>query len=142
MLLLIGGDWKQTSSSASCRWQFEEIELVPFSFVALLEQAEIWLWVLSGGRCCCSPRPGRTSGWDVTGAVAERWWSFLLCVEKLVSCEDDGSLLPSLGSSKQSPKDKQGSPCMLVDSNTSKTVSKRSWTNMRWIGIPDVRPGI
>lgn len=138
MLCLVGGDSKQSSSTISFQWQCEDTELEPFSLLALLEEAETWLVVLPDGWCCCSWRPGRTSGWDVTGVVAERFWSSLLCVEKLGSGEDDGSLLPSLGSSKQWPKDEQGNPCMLVDSNRTRTVSKTNWTDISWLRIPDV----
>lgn len=131
-LYLRVGDSRQSSSSVPSRWQIE-VEFVSFTFLVLVEQMEIELTVLSDCLYCCSCRLlGRASGWHVTGAAVEGTWLFLLCWEMFGSWADAGSVLASLGLSKQWPRDEQGSLCMLVASNMTKSVSETSCTDIRW----------
>lgn len=133
-LRLGGGDTKQRPSSASCRWQME-FELVPFTFLVVVEQVEIQLRVLWGCSCCCSRRLlGRAAGWDVTGAASGNPWLSLLRVEMFGSWAVAGSVLTSLGLPKHWPSEEQCSPCMLGGSNMSKRNCKTSpnCTDIGW----------
>ena len=100
-LRLGGGDSKHGASPASCRWQIE-FELVPFTFLVLVECVEIQLTVLWAcsccRRCCCSCRlTGRPSGWDVTGSAAGSPWLLLLRLALFGSWAGAGSVFTSDG---------------------------------------------
>lgn len=120
-----GGDSKGGSSSLSCMWQ-TEFELVPFVFLVLEERVEGQLTALWS--CLCwgsSGLSGRASGWDITGsAAAGSSWLFLLCLELFGSIDGGGSVLTSDWLPKQWPRDEQGSPCILADSEMTKRKNK------------------
>lgn len=133
-LWLSAGDSKQKSSSVSCRWRMEP-EMVPFTFLVLVEEVEIQLTVLWGSPFCWSCMLlGRASGWDVTGATGFPWLS-LLWLEMFGSWAVAWSVLTSLGLPKQWPREEQGSPCMLRDLNITTRESKinPNCTDIRWI---------
>lgn len=119
-----GGDSKYGSSSLSCVWQ-TEFGLVPFIFLVLEERADVQLPAL--WRCLCWSScglSGRASGWDITGSAAGSSWLLLLCLELFASIDGAGSVLTSAGLPKQWPRDEQGSPCMLADSEMTKRINK------------------
>lgn len=135
-----GGGSKLGSSSVPCGWQ---TEVVPFTFLVLAEWVEMQLTVLWGCLCrCVCELPGRASGWDITGSAAGSRWLFLLHLDWFGCSAVSGSVLTSDGLPKQWPREEQGSPCMLGDSEETKRDSKisQNCTDIRWIwGFPVCR---